>query len=240
MKALTTKSREVKAVRKARPRTRADSKDAQFVALLRRKCMRAATIGALTAAAESLPGFGKALGLVFGELLDVEMLAGVQRELVEETFQLYGLELPAAVHGPLVRKVQLAGSAASVAGDALTRGLLHRAFGSIGRMIAARAVPVAAVISSALANATVTYAIGKRAQAIARLRDAPIAGMPDALRAFSGVDERRIFAWSVAAAKEALTRLTSAVGSVAGKARKSTASTKRKTVRPGNRTEGRA
>ena len=216
MKALTTKSREVKAVRKAKPHIRRDPKDAQFVALLRRKCMRAATIGALTAAAESLPGFGKALGLIFGELLDVEMLAGVQRELIEETFQLYGLQLPAAVQASLVRKVQLAGSAASLAGDALTRGLLHRAFGSIGRMIAARAVPVAAVVSSALANATVTYAIGKRAQAVARRRDAPSAGIPDAVRAFTGLDERRIFAWSVAAAKDSLGTIAKAVGRIAG------------------------
>ena len=216
MKALTTKTREVKAVRKSKAHSARDSRDAQFVALLRRKCMRAATIGALTAAAESLPGFGKALGLVFGELLDVEMLAAVQRELVEETFQLYELELPAAVRDPLVRKVQLAGSAASVAGDALARSLLHRAFGRIGKMIAARAVPVAAVVSSALANATVTYAIGKRAQAVARLRESPIAGIPDALRAFTGVDERRIFSWSVAAAKDALGAVTSAVGRVAG------------------------
>ena len=231
MKALITKSREVKAVRKSKAQPARDPKDAQFVALLRRKCMRAATIGALTAAAESLPGFGKALGLVFGELLDVEMLAGVQRELIEETFQLYGLELPATLHTALVRKVQLAGSAASVAGDALTRGLLHRAFGSIGRMLAARAVPVTAVVSSALANATVTYAIGKRAQAVARLRESPIAGMPDALRAFTGVDERRVFAWSVAAAKDALTRLTATVGSMAGQAGKRATSTKRKKAR---------
>src|SRR5215468_7042092 len=108
MKALTT--REVKAVRKAKPRAKGDPHEAQFVALLRRKCMRAATIGALTAAAESLPGFGKALGLVFGELVDVEMLAGVQRELIEATFQLYGLDLPASVQKALVHKVQLAGS----------------------------------------------------------------------------------------------------------------------------------
>ena len=216
MKALTVKSREVKAGRKTKPRTQRDPREDQFVALLRRKCMRAATIGALTAAAESLPGFGKALGLVFGELVDVEMLAGVQRELIEETFQLYQLDLPAAVHKSLVHKVQLAGSAASVAGDALTRGILHRALRRIGSLVAARAVPVAAVVSSAFANATITYAIGKRAQAVARLRDAPITGIPDAVRAFTGLDERRLFAWSLTAAKDALATVTKAVGRVAG------------------------
>jgi len=213
MKALKPKSREVKAVRQPKP---ASTRDAQFVALLRRKCTRAASIGALTAAAESLPGFGRALALVFGELLDVEMLAATQRELVEETFRLYGLELPAALQKTLVRKVQLVGAGASVAGDAIARGLLQRALGRIGSLVARRAIPVAAVVSSAFANATVTYAIGKRAQAVARLRDAPLAGMPDALRAFTGVDERRVFAWSLAAAKDTLGQLTKAIGRMAG------------------------
>jgi hypothetical protein len=216
MKALVPKSREVKAVRKTKPAPKRDPNAEQFMILLRRKCMRAATIGALTAAAESLPGFGKALGLVFGELVDVEMLAAVQRELIEETFALYELELPAAVQTTLVRQVQLAGSAASVAGDALTRGILHRALRRVGSLVAARAVPVAAVVSSAFANAAVTYAIGKRAQAVARLRKAPIAGIPDAVRAFTGVDERRIFAWSLAAAKSSLAEIAKAVGRVAG------------------------
>jgi hypothetical protein len=82
------------------------------------------------------------------------------------------------------------------------------------------------VVSSAFANAAVTYAIGKRAQAVARLRHAPITGMPDAVRAFTGVDERRLFAWSLAAARDALTRLTRAVGNLAGKAGNRKASAK--------------
>jgi hypothetical protein len=217
-KSLAARTREVPAVRKAQTKHEPDPRDARFLALLRRKCMLAASVGALTAAAESLPGFGKALSLVFGELLDVEMLAGVQRDLIEETFQLYGLELPAAVQNALVRNVQLVGSATSVAGDALTRGILHRALRRVGNLVAVRAVPVAAVVSSAFANATVTYAIGKRAQAVARLRDAPISGIPDAVRAFTGVDERRIFAWSLAAAKSALADITRGVGGLAGKA----------------------
>ena len=207
MSKLPAKSREIKALRSPKRPVARDPHDSRFTALLRRKCMHAATIGACTAAAESLPGFGKALGLVFGELLDVEMLSGVQRELIEETFELYELNLPATVHNALMRKVQLAGSAASVAGDALTRGLLHRVLRRVGSLVAARAVPVAAVVSSAFANATVTYAIGKRAQAVARLRGSPIAGIPDAVRAFTGLDERRLLTWSVAAAKDALAKI---------------------------------
>jgi hypothetical protein len=171
---------------------------------LRRKCVRAATIGGCTAAAESLPGLGKALGVVFGELIDAEMLAATQRELIEETFRLYGLQLPATLQNTLVHNVLLFGTGASVAGDAIGRGLLHRLLRRASGVVARRAVPVAAIVSSAVANASVTYAIGKRAQAAARLPQAALSDMPEAVRAFTGIDERRIAAWSLSAVKGAI------------------------------------
>ncbi len=59
--------------------------------------------------------------------------------------------------------------------------------------MARRLLPIASIASSAVTNASVTWrAIGKRAQAMAKWRDRPISGMPDVMRAFSGVDERRI------------------------------------------------
>jgi uncharacterized protein (DUF697 family) len=180
------------------------TKEKQFVALLRRKCMRAASVGAFTAACESIPGLSRVLGLVFGELMDAQFLAKIQRELIEETFALYELELPESVRGTLIHKVQFVGTSVSVAGDAMARALLKRTLGKIGGAIAARVLPLTAIITSALSNATVTYAIGKRAQAVARLRDAPIRGMPDVVRAFTGVDERRVYAWSVAAVKDSI------------------------------------
>jgi hypothetical protein len=178
--------------------------DDKFLALLRRKCMRAATIGALTAATEAVPGLGRVLRLVFGELLDATFLARVQRELIEETFELYGVNLPAVIRNPLVEKVQVLGTGASVGGDAFLRGLLKRALGRVGGLVVSRAVPLVPIVTSASTNAAVTYAIGKRAQAVAKLRDASLADMTDVVRAFTGVDERRIYAWSVAAVKDAV------------------------------------
>jgi uncharacterized protein (DUF697 family) len=189
--------------------------DAQFIALLRRKCMRAASVGALTAAGESVPGLGRVLGLVFGELLDAKFLAKIHRELTEETFALYGVELPQAVKRVLVNKVQLVGPGASMAGDALMRATLKRTLGRIGGAVAARVLPLTAIVTSALSNAAVTYTIGKRAQALARLRNAPIRGMPDAMRALTGVDERRIYAWSLAAVKDAVGLVGSSLGRLA-------------------------
>ncbi|WP_018974783.1 hypothetical protein [Rudaea cellulosilytica] len=183
---------------------RADDPDAQFVALLRRKVTRAALTGALTAAIEAIPGLGRVLGFVFGEVLDAKFLARVQRELVEDTFALYSLKLPAALHEQLITRVQTMGTSASIAGDVLVRGVLHRLAGRLGGVVTRRFVPIAGIVSSAVSNASVTYAIGKRAQAVAKWKDAPITGMPDVMRAFSGVDERRVLDWSVDAVKTSL------------------------------------
>lgn len=208
-KAAATRSRRIPA-KKMQP-----TPDARFVALLRNKCMRAATVGALTAAGESVPGLGRVLGLVFGELLDAKFLTTIQRELIEETFALYDVELPASVKNVLVNNVQWLGASASVAGDALMRATLKRALGRIGGAIAARVLPLTAIVTSAFSNAAVTYAIGKRAQALARLRHAPIRGMPDAVRAFTGLDERRVYAWSIAAVKDTLGLIGNSFGRLA-------------------------
>src|ERR1700710_1119035 len=86
-------SKKTAARKTAKPRSRQiharKSRDAQFVELLRRKCVRAASIGALTAGAEAIPGLGRALGFVFGELVDATMLSNVQRDLVMDTFAIY-------------------------------------------------------------------------------------------------------------------------------------------------------
>ena len=197
--------------------------DAEFLALLRKQCLSAASVGALTAAGELIPGFSRVLGLVFGELLDAKFLADIQRQLIEKTFAIYGLELPKPVHDVLVGRVQMIGTSASVASDAIMRALLRRTVGQFGTYVAVRVVPLTSIASSAFANAMVTYAVGKRAQAVAKLRDAPITGMPDALRAFSGVDERRVLGWTIEATKSSL-------GSIGG-ALKRMAFGERKTAR---------
>jgi hypothetical protein len=180
------------------------SREARFNAMLQRKCLRAASIGAFTALAESVPGLGRLFGFVFSELLDFKLLSTLQRELVEETLSLYEVSLPEPLHSALVRQIQTIGIGASAAGDLLGRRLLTRLAGGLGGAIARRVAPVAAIVSSAASNAAVTYAIGKRAQAAGLMRDAPLSNLPDALRTFSGIDERRIFSWTTTAVKRSL------------------------------------
>jgi hypothetical protein len=184
------------------------TRDAEFLALLRRKCLRAASVGALTAAGESIPGLSRVLGFVFGELLDARFLSEIQRELIDDTFKLYGLDLPKPVHDALVAKVQVLGASASIASDAVIRQLLKRSVGRFG-VIGLGLVSLTSIASSAFSNAMVTYAVGKRAQAVAQLHDAPITALPAALRAFSGVDERRVLEWTVEATRSSLERVGS-------------------------------
>lgn len=189
----------------AKPRTRQiharKTKDAEFMALLRRKCMRAATVGALTAGAEAVPGLGRALGFLFGELVDATMLSNVQRELVEDTFALYDFKVSASLQSTLVDKIHIVGAGASVTADTALRAVLRRSLGKAGNLVAYRLLPIAPIVTSALTNAAVTYAVGKRAQAVAKRGEASIDGIPDVVRAFTGIDERRIYAWTMDAVK---------------------------------------
>lgn len=180
------------------------SADRAFEALLRRKALQAATVGAATALGESIPGLTRVLRLVLGELIDVGLLAEIQRELIEQTFILYDFKLPDSVHASVVRQVQFVGVSASAASDVVGRRLLQRAASVLGGVLARGVAPIAAATSSAASNAAVTYAIGKRAQAVAKLREAPIAGLPDAIRAFTGIDERRVADWSLQAVKNSV------------------------------------
>jgi hypothetical protein len=110
------------------------------------------------------------------------------------------------------------GTSASVASDAVIRALLKRSVGQFGTFVAVRILPLTSIASSAFANAMVTYAVGKRAQAVAKLHDAPISGLPDALRAFSGIDERRVLDWTVEGVKSSIALIGDALrGLVIGK-----------------------
>jgi hypothetical protein len=85
--------------------------------------------------------------------------------------------------------------------------------GVIGPVIG-RIAPVAAVLTSALGNAATTYAIGRRAQAFAKLGEAPLDNLSDAVRAFTGVDERKLWEWSVTATRDALARVSGVLSRV--------------------------
>ncbi len=210
--------------RRAAPTTTtATTRDKAFRALLRRKCLRAASIGALTSVTDIVPGVSRVLGLLFGELLDAKLLSNVQRELVEETLGLYAVALPAAEHQALIKRMQWAGGGGATAVDAMGRRALSKLSARLGGGIARRLAPFAAALSSALSNAAITYAIGKRAQLAARSNGTALHSMPETLRALTGVDERRILEWSLHAVKELIKPLRYVIGRRKNKAARKSA-----------------
>ncbi len=175
------------------------SNDAEFMALLRRKCVRAASIGALTASAEAVPGLGRAIGFLFGELVDATMLSNVQRELVEDTFAIYGMATKTETQKALVEKLHVVGAGASIATDTALRGLVRRSLGRAGSVLTYRLMPIVPIMTSALTNAAITYAVGKRAQVVAKSDGTEIPGL---MHAFTGVDERLVYEWTMNAIKD--------------------------------------
>lgn len=105
---------------------------------------------------------------------------------------------------PLITQISALGAGASVGVDALGRRLLGRFGSKLGGGVFSRVAPLVGVLTSALGNAATTYAIGRRAEAFAKMGVAPAESLVDAFRAFTGLDERRVWEWSVSATKEAL------------------------------------
>uniref|UniRef100_UPI0021479B8B hypothetical protein n=1 Tax=Tahibacter caeni TaxID=1453545 RepID=UPI0021479B8B len=181
-----------------------DDRDARFQALLRTACVKAAGVGALSALVGAIPGAGVLLRYAIGELADVAAVSAIQEKLIEDTLALYELPLPDALRKPLITQISALGAGASVGVDALGRRLLGRFGSKLGGGVFSRVAPLVGVLTSALGNAATTYAIGRRAEAFAKMGVAPAESLVDAFRAFTGMDERRVWEWSVTATKEAL------------------------------------
>lgn len=189
---------------KRAPAALANDRDERFQALLRNACVKAAGVGALSALVGVIPGAGVLLRFALGELADAAAVGAIQEKLIEDTLTLYELPLPEPLRKPLIAQISALGAGASVGVDAIGRRILGRFGSKLGGTVFGRVAPLVGVLTSALGNAATTYAIGRRAEAFAKMGAAPADSLVDAFRAFTGVDERRVWEWSVTATKEAL------------------------------------
>lgn len=185
-----------------------EQRDAQFQVLLRNACIKAAGFGALSALVGALPGAGVLLRFAIGELADVAAVTAIQEQLIEDTLSLYELPLPEPLRRPLIAQISALGAGASLGVDAIGRRILGRFGSKIGGTVFGRVAPLVGVLTSAVGNAATTYAIGRRAEAFAKVGAAPADSLADAFRAFTGLDERRVWDWSVGATKDALATLS--------------------------------
>jgi uncharacterized protein (DUF697 family) len=178
--------------------------DAVHTALVHAKCLQAGAIGTVGASAKLIPGVGGLIAGMLGPLADSTVVTTLQAELIAETFALYGVKLPPAAERAAVLTIASTHQGARHAGATLVDALAQQAKKALGKGLAARAMPLAEVVTAMASQVAVTYAIGMRAKALCQLREAQLSDLPDMLRAATAIDERSVMAWTHAVATSAI------------------------------------
>lgn len=168
------------------------------------KCIQVGAVAGISRVGALLPGSGALARTVLGPLVEDSLLTMLQAELIVETFDLYGVELPADAERLAV--TALAGTHAGTrhAGIESARALAWSVQRALGRRLTRIAVPAAEALTSALSQIALTWAIGMRAGALARMPRARAAEWPDLVRQFVQFDERRLTEWTTGAARDAV------------------------------------
>jgi hypothetical protein len=174
----------------------------RFAALLRQRCLEAATAAALQALGEAVPGVQAARRLVFGESA---LLAPAERRLslAFEVIALYGLKLGAREQRAMRIVLDKLSAASVEAAERAAERVAARLARELGGPFAAQALPLLRVFSAAAAAVFANFAVARRAQALARLADPALDDLPSFLRGLSGVDEEKLIAWT----REGLSRV---------------------------------
>ena len=163
--------------------------------LIRRKCIKAGSVGAVTSGAALIPGLGTLASLTFGVAADVGLTFKLQTELVLEIAAAHDKRLS---DDEKQRVVLLVTGLSMGTNQAVTRvgsRMSRLATERLARRSVARAIPVIGVAASAGVNVVSTYIIGRRAHAYFSLGEAEMKDWAESLRALSGVDERQIASW---------------------------------------------
>jgi hypothetical protein len=163
--------------------------------LIRRKCIKAGSVGAVTSGAALIPGLGTLASLTFGVAADVGLTFKLQTELVLEIAAAHDKRLS---DDEKQRVVLLVTGLSMGTNQAVTRvgsRISRLATERLARRSVARAIPVIGVAASAGVNVVSTYIIGRRAHAYFGLGEAEMKDWAESLRALTGVDERQIASW---------------------------------------------
>ncbi len=199
----------VQALREKYPNTPVDEL-AEMV--IRRKCMEAGAIGAVTASPTLVPGLGTIVALTFGTAVDIGMMYKLQGELVLELIDLYAPTLSLEnkrnilmlVTGISIGAGRLLGEQGQEIAAKASRRLTTRINGAAAIEVAEEAASgffarsislVLGVAAVAGVNIVTTYTIGRRAQAYLKQEPAAMEELGTSLRTISGVDERKLMTW---------------------------------------------
>ena len=163
--------------------------------MIRRKCRRTAVVGAVTAAPAAIPGLGTLTSLVLGSTVDLALTAGLQAELVLEIACCYGVEMTASEERSVILMVTGVGVGANQLIEKAGRQIAAKASEQLAKKSVARSVPLIGMGAAAGTNTVTTYAIGRRAISYFALGEERMESWAEALRAVTGVDERKLVGW---------------------------------------------
>jgi hypothetical protein len=163
--------------------------------LIRRKCIKAGSVGAVTSGAALIPGLGTLASLTFGVAADIGLTFKLQTELVLEIAAAHGKALSESEKQRVVLLVTGLSMGANQAVTRMGTRMSQVATERLARRSVAKAIPVIGVGASAGVNVVSTYLIGRRANAYFSLGEAEMGDWVESLRALTGVDERRIATW---------------------------------------------
>jgi uncharacterized protein (DUF697 family) len=180
------------------------SDDDLHAVMVNAKCVQVGVVGTVSALVGLIPGIGKVAGTVLGPLADATVVTTLQAELVAETFALYEVDLPPQAERTALLAIAATHSGVRNAGVEVARSFARRAERLLGRGLAGRALPVAQVATAAASHVALTWAIGTRARALCRMKQASPGDWPGLLRDFTLVDERRLVRWAAEATKTTL------------------------------------
>jgi hypothetical protein len=185
--------------------------------LVQSKCLQAGAIGALSAVVELVPGAGRVAGVFLGSAIDIGTVTLLQSELVLETFALYDVELGDAGERFAILAIAATNVGATHASSIVAKLLKRYAGALIGGFVLKRALPVTKIATVATKNIALTYAIGMRAQAVAKFRDADLEEWPKLMRQVTNIDESTLVEWATSAARTAIDQVQESARSWVGR-----------------------
>jgi hypothetical protein len=205
-KALRKADRNAAAARVAALRRRLPDADSEELhrLLVQSKCLQAGAIGALSAVVDLVPGAGRVAGVFLGSAMEIGTVTLLQSELVLETFALYDVELGDAGERFAILAIAATNVGATHASSIVAKLLKRYAGALIGGFVLKRALPVTKIATVATKNIALTYAIGMRAQAVAKFRDADLEEWPKLMRQVTNIDESTLVEWATSAARTAI------------------------------------
>ncbi len=185
--------------------------------LVQSKCLQAGAIGALSATMELLPGAGKIAGMFLGPVIDTATVVALQAELVLETFAVYEVDLGEAGERFSILAIAATNVGATHASSIVTKLLKRYAGAVIGGFVLKRALPITNIATAATKNIALTHAVGMRAQAVAKFRDAELEEWPKLMKQVTNIDESTLVEWATSAARTAIDQVQESAKSWVGR-----------------------